>query len=258
VSDGEARAIARERLTALTGLVLITALAWLYLFREAASMGTGTMDMGGGGPMSVPAAPGAYAATFLMWSVMMIGMMLPSAAPAVLLYASLVRKNAERGVPLASSWIFGAGYLAAWAAFSAVVTVLQLALQRGGWLQADLASASSRLSAGILLAAGIYQWLPIKAACLRHCSHPVQFFLTHWRAGRLGAFRMGAGHGLFCVGCCWVLMLVLFVGGVMNLLLVALIAGFVFLEKALPAGRITSRVAGAGLVVSGIVLAALG
>jgi predicted metal-binding membrane protein len=251
VSDGTARALSHERLTALVSLVLITGFAWLYLFREAARMGGGSMAM-------MPVDTGAYLATFLMWAVMMVGMMLPSAAPAVLLYGSLVRKNAERGVSLAAGWIFTAGYLAAWTGFSALATILQLELQRAGWLGAGMASASTWLSAGILLAAGIYQWLPVKAACLKHCSHPVQFFLTHWRAGRLGAFRMGLEHGTFCVGCCWGLMLVLFVGGVMNLLLVALIAGFVFLEKMLPAGRLTSRLAGAGLVASAIILPAFG
>jgi predicted metal-binding membrane protein len=241
------------------GLVLIAGLAWLYLFQTAAQMGGASMDMSGGRSMeSMAGGLGGYATTFLMWSVMMIGMMLPSAAPTVLMYASLVRKNAERGITLASAWIFSAGYLAAWTGFSLVATVLQIGLQRVGWLGADMASGRPWLSAGILLAAGIYQWLPIKAACLLHCSHPLPFLLTHWRAGRRGAFRMGLAHGGFCVGCCWVLMLVLFVGGVMNLLLVALIAGFVFLEKLLPAGRITSRVAGSGLVAMGVALAVLG
>jgi predicted metal-binding membrane protein len=258
LSHGEAQALSRERLAALVSLVLITGFAWLYLFREAASMGRGTMDMGSGFVETITIDAATYVTAFVMWTVMMVGMMLPSAAPAILLYASLVRKNAARGVSLASSWIFTAGYLAAWTAFSAAATVLQLELQRAGWLGAGMASANTWLSAGILLAAGIYQWLPVKAACLSRCSHPVHFLLTHWRAGRLGALRMGAEHGAFCVGCCWVLMLVLFVGGVMNLLLVALIGGFVFLEKALPAGRLTSRVAGTGLVGSAVAFVAFG
>ncbi len=190
--------------------------------------------------------------TFLMWSVMMVGMMLPSAAPAILLYASMVRRNSERGVVLGAVWLFVAGYLAAWSAFSAVATTLQLALRDASWLSAGMSSTTVWLSSALLVVAGIYQWLPIKNVCLEKCRSPVAFFLSHWRPRHIGSLQMGWDHGLSCVGCCWALMLILFVAGVMNLLSVALIAAFVFVEKVLPAGALTSKVAGVGLVLSGL------
>jgi predicted metal-binding membrane protein len=244
----------RDRRVVTASLVLVVGLAWLYLWRDSTAMS----DMGMAGmPMAgmLPAPGiGALSLTFAMWTVMMIGMMLPSVAPVILLYGAIVRRNAERGTVLPAVWVFTSGYVAAWAGFSLVATLLQVALEQTALVTPAIASASSGLSAAILIAAGIYQWLPLKAACLNKCRTPLGLFVTRWRTGTGGAFRMGAEHGLFCVGCCWMLMLLLFVAGVMNLVWVALIAAFVFVEKLLPAGKLTARFAGVALVVSGLFL----
>lgn len=255
--------LGRESLIALASLVGVTALAWLYLWLDAATMGDMAMDgmvmgdrpmaMAAGGMMDAMSVwlPSTLALTFAMWAIMMVGMMLPSAAPAILLYGSLVRRNREQGRVLPAIWVFALGYLFVWTAFSALATMLQTGLENVGLLTPMMVSDSPWLTGGLLLAAGAYQWMPAKQACLRKCRAPLQFFLFHWRPGAAGAFRMGAEHGLFCLGCCWALMLLLFTAGVMNLLWVALIAGFVFVEKVLPAGPLTAKVAGLGLVAAG-------
>lgn len=235
-------------------LVLVVALAWLYLWRDAAAMGQmETMDMTMAG-MHHAAGSVAIALGFVMWTVMMIGMMLPSAAPTILLYGALVRKHGERGSVLPAVWIFTSAYLVVWTGFSLVAALLQAALEHAAFLTPMMVSASSGLSAALLMAAGIYQLLPLKDVCLRKCRNPIEFFATRWRAGGLGSFCMGIEHGMYCVGCCWMLMLLLFVAGVMNLVWVALIAGFVLAEKLLPAEKFTSRLAGVALVLSGLAL----
>ena len=202
--------------------------------------------------------PAPFALVVVMWIVMMAGMMLPSAAPTVLLYGSMVRKNAERGTALPSVWIFVGGYVLVWAAFGLAAALVQSALQQAGLLTPMMELAHPRLTGALLIAVGLYQWTPLKDACLAKCRTPVQFLMTHWKEGRAGALRMGMAHGAYCVGCCWALMLLLFVVGVMNLVWVALIAAFVFVEKLLPAGRLTARFAGVALIVVGLGVAALG
>jgi predicted metal-binding membrane protein len=189
---------------------------------------------------------------FAMWAVMMAGMMLPSAAPMTLFYATIVRKNGERGTTLPSVWIFGAGYLLVWTAFSLGATALQAMFEHLALASSMLVSTSRWLTGLILVGAGLYQWSPLKDTCLGKCRAPLEFVMTRWRPGRLGALRMGAAHGLYCIGCCWALMLLLFVGGVMNLMWVAIVAAFVLLEKLLPHGRIVARTAGVALVASGL------
>jgi predicted metal-binding membrane protein len=238
--------VRHDRRVVAASLVLIVALAWLYLWRDAAMMA----DMA---DMPMPAA-GSFGMTFVMWAVMMVGMMLPSAAPAILLYAAMVRRNGERGTVLPAVWIFTGGYLAVWAAFSLAAALLQLALEHAALLTPQMSAANNVLGAAILLVAGVYQWLPIKNVCLSRCRNPLQFFVTRWRSGALGAWRMGIDHGTYCIGCCWALMLLLFVAGVMNLLWVALIAAFVFVEKLLPAARFTSHFAGGALIVAAVAL----
>jgi len=233
---------------------MVVALAWLYLWRDAQAMSHMAMPGMSMEGMSHPSAAAALALTFAMWTVMMTGMMLPSAAPTILLYGALVRKNGERGNVLPAVWVFTSGYLVVWAGFSLAAALLQGLLERTELLTPMMASASASLSAALLVAAGIYQWLPVKEVCLRKCRNPIEFFAMRWRAGAAGAFRMGMEHGVYCVGCCWVLMLLLFVAGVMNLLWVALLAGFVLVEKLLPAHRYTSRIGSAALVLSGVVV----
>jgi predicted metal-binding membrane protein len=247
-------ALQRDRRVVAVSLVLVVALAWLYLWRDAAAMSH--MQMAGTPMALVQQAVGAgtIVMIFAMWTIMMVGMMLPSAAPTILLYGALVRKNGERGTVLPAVWVFTSGYLVAWTGFSFAAALSQVALEQAALMTPMMQSASKGLNAAILIAAGIYQWLPLKEICLRKCRHPIEFFATRWRAGAGGAFRMGLEHGMYCVGCCWVLMLLLFVAGVMNLLWVALIAGFVFVEKLLPAARFTTRFASVALVLSGVVL----
>lgn len=245
----------RSRRLALLSLLGVAAIAWLYLWIEAGRM----MPMDGSMKMSMSVGMygarwslGALVLTFLMWSIMMVGMMLPSAAPAIMLYGMMVRKGRENGSTLAPLWVFAGGYLAVWTAFSLGATLLQFALESARLVSPHMISVSVWLSGGLLIAAGVYQWLPIKDMCLKHCQSPLSFFLTKWRAGRVGAFRMGAHHGLFCLGCCWAIMLLLFAGGIMNLLWVALIAAFVFIEKVLPWGAMVGRIGGIGFIVAGV------
>jgi len=189
---------------------------------------------------------------FVMWAVMMAAMMTPSAAPMILLYAAITRKTRAEGRPVAHSGAFASGYLATWTAFSALATVLQWGLEQAALLSPMMAGTSPYLGGVILIAAGTYQMTPLKHACLKHCRSPVHFLVGHWRKGAGGAFRMGLNHGFYCVGCCWVLMALLFVGGVMNLLWIAALAGFVLLEKIVPHGVLVGRVAGGLLIIAGL------
>jgi predicted metal-binding membrane protein len=190
--------------------------------------------------------------TFAMWAVMMAGMMAPSASPMLLLFAATGTGRGERNASL-KTLTFGLGYLAVWTGFSAGATLAQYALHQAALLSPMMASSSSRLSSAILLAAGAYQLTPWKGKCLTHCRSPLGFLMTNWRDGMAGAFRMGFRHGAYCLGCCWALMFVLFVVGVMNLAWVAALTVFVLIEKIGPAGAIAARVAGAAMVVSAIV-----
>lgn len=243
-----------DRRIVTVSLAIVVALAWLYLWRDAQAMSHMEMPGMSMEGMSRTSGAVALALTFAMWAVMMTGMMLPSAAPAILLYGALVRKNGEHGAVLPAVWVFTSGYLVVWTGFSLAAALLQAVLEQTGLLTPMMASASTNFSAALLIAAGIYQLLPLKDVCLRKCRHPIEFFATRWRAGRAGAFRMGAEHGVYCVGCCWALMLLLFVAGVMSLLWVALLAGFVLAEKLLPMHALTTRVASVALILSGVVL----
>ena len=189
---------------------------------------------------------------FMMWAVMMVAMMLPSAAPMILMYARIA---GGRGRKVASSALaFAAGYIAVWTIFSAAATAIQLTLERAA-LAFHTPGASAFAGAAVLIAAGIYQVSPLKEACLGHCQSPVGFFMTHWSDGRSGAARMGLSHGFFCVGCCWILMLLLFVVGVMNLLWVAMLTAFILIEKVAPFPRLIARSSAVVMVVSGVILA---
>ena len=191
------------------------------------------------------------ALTLLRWAVMMVGMMVPSAAPTSLLFASVAGKASRQGSAVAPAFVFTAGYVTAWTFFSVGATALQWQLERQALLSPMLASASPLFGAALLVAAGMYQWSPWKESCLAHCRAPAQFLAAHWRPGRWGAFGMGLRHGLYCLGCCALLMGLLFCGGVMNLLWVAGLSLLVFVEKLAPHGALVARVAGVALVVAG-------
>lgn len=242
----------QDRRVVAASLAVVIVLAWLYLWVDAQSMARMAMPGMPMDAMSPTSSPAALALTLAMWVVMMIGMMLPSAAPMLLLHGALARKKGVRGNILPAVWTFASGYLLVWTGFSVAAVLLQALLHRTGMLTPMIASGSAYLSAALLAAAGVYQWTPLKAACLKHCRSPVEFLATRWRAGRAGALRMGIEHGAYCVGCCWVLMLLLFVAGVMNLLWVALLAGFVLLEKVAPRPALTGRLAGAALMLAAV------
>ena len=205
------------------------------------------MGMGGLHPWSAL----DFAVMFAMWVVMMVGMMLPSATPMALLYARVARSAARDGSVLPPTAVFVVGYLVAWTLFSAVATAAQWALERAALLSPMLVSKSPQLGAALFFAAGLYQLTPLKSACLSRCRNPAMFFATHFRPGARGALRLGFRYGLYCLGCCWVLMGLLFAGGVMNLLWIAALTVFVLAEKLIPLGAWGSRVAGVLMIGTG-------
>jgi predicted metal-binding membrane protein len=241
-----------DRALVIAGLAAVIALSWFWLL-TGAGLHMDEMDMGGGQIMLMapPWSPGYAVTIFIMWIVMMAAMMLPSAAPAILLVAALARQRGKRHA-IASSWQFALGYLAIWAAFSLVATGLQFALDRAGLLSETMASGSVVLAAFLLIAAGIYQWTTWKDACLRECRSPIEFLTRYWRQGPFGPARAGAWHGAFCLGCCWMLMALLFVGGLMNILWIAGLALLVLIEKMFPFGRRVSQATGAALIGWGV------
>ncbi len=244
----------RDRAVVLAGLAGVTGLAWIYLLFAAAEMGPGL-----GTAMQVRPWTGLdFLLMFLMWAVMMVAMMVPGAAPMILLFAAIHRKQRgkqrEPGDSFASVSAFAAGYIAVWSAFSLAATLLQWGVEQAALRSPIMVGNSPILGGGLLVVAGLYQWTPLKQACLRHCRSPVHFLVHRRREGNGGAFVMGLEHGAFCVGCCWILMGLLFVGGVMNLLWVAAIAVFVLLEKALPFGVLGGRVTGALLALAGLIV----
>jgi predicted metal-binding membrane protein len=243
----------RDRLIVVVGLAAVVALAWVYL-AIGAGMDTGMADMPMDMPM--PRSPFDAALAFVMWWVMMIAMMVPSAAPRVLLFTTIRRKQEASVRPSVEAWLFLGGYLLIWAGFSLIAILAQWGLERAGLLSMAMASTSAVLGGVILLAAGLYQFTPVKNACLRYCRSPVLFLSRYWQPGAAGALRMGLRHGGYCLGCCWFLMALLFVSGVMNLVWIAGIAIYVAFEKLLPLGHRLSRAAGVGLIVSGTIILA--
>jgi predicted metal-binding membrane protein len=253
----------RDRSIVIAALAIITALAWGDIIWLANDMAMDGMDMAGfrmipAGrglmmPASAPWQPVEFVYVFAMWTVMMIGMMTPSVAPMILIYARVGRQAVTSGHPFAASGWFASGYLIAWFAFSLAATSAQWVLERAALLTPMMENASTVLGGIVLIAAGVYQWTPIKEACLAYCQAPLTFVMRHggFRADANGALALGFRHGLYCIGCCWALMLLLFIGGVMNVLWIAALAGLVLLEKVLPLGKLVSRVAGCIFIGSG-------
>jgi predicted metal-binding membrane protein len=259
------RVLQRDRLLVLAALIVITILAWVYIAVLARDMDMGGMPMTGYrmaatglrmamAPASRPWTPAEFAGTFVMWTVMMVGMMTPSVAPLLLLHARTARQASERGRPFATTGWFAGGYLTAWAVFSLAATAAQFALERAALLTAYMATENGWLTGVILIAAGAYQWSHAKDVCLTHCRSPIAFLQHHggYRADARGAWMLGVRHGLYCVGCCWVLMLVLFAGGVMSLAWIAGLSALVLVEKLLAGGRLLARAAGVAMAVAGL------
>jgi predicted metal-binding membrane protein len=251
------RMLRRDRTVVVGALVGAVVLAWAYLLLVAGP--NASMSAMGEPMMPMPWTAATFGVMALMWIAMMAAMMLPSAAPMILLFAAIDRKRTESGSLIGATSLFTFAYLVVWAAFSIAATSAQWSLQQARLLSPAMATASTALAGALLLVAGVYQLTPPKQACLRHCRSPLDFLTRYWRKGALGALQMGLRHGLFCLGCCWALMALLFVGGVMNMFWVAALALFVLVEKIVPGGRLLGYAGGVGLILWGgtILLAAV-
>jgi predicted metal-binding membrane protein len=241
----QSKRLTGEQWLFLLCLLALTALAWLMLLQMARDMSApgGMADAAMAG-MLMPWSLADALLMFAMWLVMMVGMMLPSALPMLLIYQQMLRKRMPTAQRHLALLLFCSAYGLVWAGFALGATALQWALEQLALLSPGMRSSSTALGAGLLLVAGVYQWLPSKAVCLEHCRGPLHFLLGYWRPGVLGGWRMGLAHGAYCLGCCWALMGLLFVVGVMNLLWVAVIGAFVLLEKNLPQGLWLGRLCG--------------
>jgi predicted metal-binding membrane protein len=229
MESGLGRVLQRQRLILVCLLAILTGLSWVSMARMAA-------EAPGGGRL--PPCCETFALTFWMWVVMMAGMMIPSATPMVLTHAALVRRRVGCGGQYVSSALFLSGYLAAWTGFSFVAALAEWALQRSSLLDPGTLRVRPVAAALVLLSAGVFQLSPVKNVCLSQCRAPLGYFLTEWREGRFGAFVMGLRHGWSCIGCCWLLMAILFAAGVMSLWWGAALTAFVIAEKLLPWPRL--------------------
>ena len=233
----------RDRWLVTGALVAATGLCWLWIVPMARDM-YGSMT-----------GPSAWMMTevwdlphsillFAMWVVMMAGMMLPTAAPALLIYTSVIRKSVSAANAPAHAYAFAGGYLVVWTAFSLVATLLQLWMHKVLLLSPMMETQNNYFGGGLLIVAGIFQLTPWKRTCLNACRSPAEFIVNHWRKGVGGGFRVGMLNGLYCLGCCWALMMLLFVGGVMNIWCIAALTVFVLLEKIAPLGAQGGRLSG--------------
>jgi predicted metal-binding membrane protein len=254
----------RDRIVVGWALAALVILSWTYILLGG-GIGMPALRMSGfptaphmSDPMAMmqpaPWTIGYAVLIFVMWWLMMLATMLPSAAPMILLYAALTRRQGESRAPYAGTGLFALGYLAVWAVFSAVAVLLQWQLARYALLSPMMVTTSVTIGALLLIAAGVWQFTPLKHACLRHCRAPAEFLTLHWRDGQAGAMRMGVLHGIYCLGCCWTMMLLLFYGGVMNVYWIAGLATLILIEKVAPLGKWISGFAGAALIVWGVTL----
>ena len=250
------RAVIRDRWLVLASLLLVAGACWAWIVPMAGDMY---------GDMTGPSAwlmTGAWSGTqlallFTMWTAMMVGMMLPSAAPTLLVYGMVARRGDAASDAALRVHIFAGGYLVVWTAFSAIATMAQRAFTAADVLSPMMEARAPLVSGVMLAAAGLYQLTPLKHACLSACQSPAAFLVAHWRAGRAGAFRLGLVHGWYCLGCCWALMLLLFAGGVMNLAVIVGLTTFLLIEKLMPHAVQGGRVSGTLLVASGLYVALL-
>ena len=242
----------RDRYIVIFGIAGVSVLSWAYMFHLAWGMTVMEMGIKMSSPQMQTWGAVDFVLTFFMWAVMMVAMMVPSAGPTVLMFAALNRSRRRQQGPYVGTGVFLLGYLAAWIWYSALATVLQCGLIRAALLSSHMVSTSSILGGTLLMIAGIFQFTPLKHACLSQCRSPLGFFLNEWREGTRGAFIMGLVNGNYCVICCWALMSLMFVAGVMNLLWMASIAAFVLVEKVAPRGEWIARISGTLLLVWGL------
>jgi predicted metal-binding membrane protein len=240
----------RDRWILAIALIVTTGLCWAWLVPMARDM-YGAMDGSSAWMMTHTWDFPHLVLLFAMWVVMMVGMMLPSAAPTLLLYAGIIRKSPESERARAHVYSFAAGYILVWTAFSLLATVFQRLLAH--WLLlSPMMESRGWLGGALLIVAGLYQFTPFKRTCLESCRSPAAYIAGHWKRGVAGALRLGTGHGLYCLGCCWALMLLLFVGGVMNLWWIAALTIFVLLEKLAPSGAQGGRLSGLLIMALGV------
>ena len=245
--------VKKDRVIVTSGIVAVALLAWGYMLYISQS--NADMDMSMGMTMgNVKSWSGVdFSLMFVMWAVMMVAMMVPSAAPMLLLFASVNRKRRQESRPFVPTSIFLSGYLVIWTGFALLATLGNWGLHQASLMTSMMGSSSSGfLGGGLLLVAGLFQWSHLKYACLTHCRSPLSFLMSDWRDGTRGAFLMGLVHGKYCLGCCWILMALLFVLGVMNLVWIAALAAFVLVEKVIPAGEKVSKITGVLLVGWGV------
>jgi predicted metal-binding membrane protein len=241
-------ALLHDRTPLILLLVLVPLVCWWWIVVMARDM-YGPMT-GASAWMMTPRWDAPHLLLlWAMWAVMMIGMMLPSAAPMILLAGGAARQN-DANAPARQTYLLALGYVVVWAVFSIGATALQWGLGRLLVLTPMMEVSSRSAGAIFLVLAGVYQWTPLKRACLSTCQSPLAFLMRRWRSGSWGAFRMGVEHGAYCVGCCWALMLLLFAGGVMNLTVIAALTAFVAFEKLAPVGVQSTRVSGLLLVAA--------
>ena len=248
-----------DKATLYLSIAGIVALAWWYLIEMASDMSAMNVSSHVMDSMTDMRSPGiqswtlhTFSMMFLMWTIMMVGMMVPSAVRTIMIYARVAQQT--RSSSLLATLCFIVGYLIAWTLFSLAATFVQWWLNQHALLSPMMVTSSDVLGASLLIAAGIYQLTPFKEACLKHCQSPIGFISQHFKKGYAGASRMGLHHGLYCLGCCWVLMSLLFVAGIMNLLWILAITLYVMFEKLLPASRYTTKVAGVLMIITGLFL----
>jgi len=246
--------VQRDRKIVLSGLaavILLTTVYTVYMARELhvpvdmAMMPTAHISLTGHND---------FLLLFTMWAVMQVAMMSPTAVPMILMYSKIERHNQPQRFPFFRISLFFMGYLILWAVFSSVFALLQMGMHSASLLSPTMATNNPWLSGGILIAAGLFQFSSLKQACLKQCRSPVTYLMTEWRGGRGGALLMGLRHGLHCVGCCWIIMALLFVAGVMNLFWMAAITAFVLIEKLTARGENFGRIVGVGLIIWGILI----
>ena len=235
----------RERYLILGVLFVLAALAWGLLIWQAPMMNNQAMGL----------TMGMSALLFIaIWAVMMVAMMFPAAAPMILMFSAVYAGKRRQEQPYVPTWIFVSAYLLVWTLSGVLVYFLAIGVEKLAGQSMWLMENATRISGIILVIAGLYQLSPLKNVCLSKCRTPLQFLLTSWHDGYAGAFRMGIEHGVFCLGCCWLLFVILFPLGLMNLAVMALVTALIFAEKALPIGRQISQLAGVGLIVYGVIV----
>ena len=239
-----------ERGIILAALMVLSTLAWWYTISLAKTMNCCMFATKDAWPFW---SGQQFWMMFVMWVVMMVAMMVPTIAPIVLVFATVNRKRYEQAKLYVPTGFFLLGYLIVWVSFSLLMTFLQEWLQVRALISAHMALNNQTIQGSILVLAGIFQWTPFKNKCLIHCRSPFDFIMTGWREGAGGAIMMGLRHGTFCLGCCWLLMLLLFVGGVMNIAWIVLLTVFVLGEKIFPYGHVISRIAGIAFIMYGII-----